>query len=49
MSVSSILCSIPVETPGGTLRRPRSEGPVPIMPKIAITSINHWTEKKWIS
>ena len=45
MSVSSILCSIPVETPGGTLRRPRSEGPVPIMPKIAITSINHWTEK----
>jgi anaerobic magnesium-protoporphyrin IX monomethyl ester cyclase len=45
MSVSSILCSIPVETPGGTLRRPRSEGPVPIMPKIAITSLNHWTEK----
>ena len=45
MSVSSILCSIPVETPGGTLRRPRSEGPVPIMPKIAITSLNNWTEK----
>jgi radical SAM superfamily enzyme YgiQ (UPF0313 family) len=45
MSVSSILCSVPVETPGGKLRRKRSEGPAPIMPKIAITSINHWTVK----
>ena len=31
--VNSVLCSIPVETPGGKLRRKRSEGPVPIMPK----------------
>lgn len=45
MSVKSILCSVPVETPGGILRRKRSEGPVPIMPKIAITSLNNWTEK----
>ena len=45
MSVKSILCSVPVETPGGVLRRKRSEGPVPIMPKIAITSLNNWTEK----
>ena len=45
MSVKSILCSIPVETPGGKLRRKRSEGPSPIMPKIAITSINNWTKK----
>ena len=45
MSVNSILCSIPVETPGGKLRRKRSEGPSPIMPKIAITSINHWTKQ----
>ncbi len=45
MSVNSILCSIPVETPGGQLRRKRSEGPTPIMPKTAITSINHWTVK----
>ena len=41
----SILCSVPVETPGGKLRRARSEGPTPIMPKIAITSLNHWTVK----
>ena len=43
--VNSVLCSIPVETPGGKLRRKRSEGPVPIMPKIAITSLNHWAKK----
>ncbi len=45
MKVNSILCSVPVETPGGKLRRKRSEGPSPIMPKIAITSLNHWTLK----
>ena len=45
MNVNSILCSVPVETPGGKLRRKRSEGPSPIMPKIAITSLNHWTVK----
>ena len=43
--LNSILCSIPVETPGGKLRRKRSEGPSPIMPKIAITSLNNWTKK----
>ena len=45
MDINSILCSVPVETPGGKLRRQRSEGPQPMMPKIAITSINHWTVK----
>ena len=45
MTVSSILCSVPVETPGGILRRQRSEGPTPIMPKIAITSLNNFTVK----
>ena len=45
VQLDSILCSIPVETPGGKLRRQRSEGPSPIMPKIAITSINNWTKK----
>ena len=44
--LNSSLCSIPVETPGGKLRRKRSEGPSPIMPKIAITSLNNWTKKK---
>ena len=45
MNINSILCSVPVETPGGKLRRKRSEGPSAIMPKIAITSINNWTVK----
>jgi len=45
LQLDSILCSVPVETPGGKLRRRRSEGPSPIMPKIAITSINNWTKK----
>ena len=40
MSVNSILCSIPVETPGGKLRRKRSEGPTPIMPKTAPINIS---------
>ena len=44
--VNSVLCSIPVETPGGKLRRKRSEGPVPIMPKIAITSLKTLGKKK---
>ena len=39
------LCSVPVENPGAKLRRERSDGPSPIMPKIAITSLNHWAEK----
>ena len=39
------LCSVPVENPGAKLRRERSDGPTPIMPKIAITSLNHWSEK----
>lgn len=43
MTLNAILCSVPVETPGAKLRRKRSEGPVGIMPKIAITSLNNWT------
>ena len=45
MKIKSILCSVPVETPGAKLRRKRSEGPVAIIPKIAITSLNEWTVK----
>ena len=45
MSMETVLCSVPVENPGFELRRKRSEGPKPIMPKIAITSLNHWAEK----
>jgi len=40
-----VLCSVPVESPGSVLRRERSEGPKPIMPKVAITSLNHWAKK----
>ena len=40
-----LLCSVPVERPGDPLRRARSEGTMPIMPKVAITSLNHWAEK----
>lgn len=43
--LDSVLCSVPVETPGGKLRRKRSEGASPIMPKIAITSLNHYAVK----
>ena len=39
------LCSIPVEAPGDVLRRKRSEGTYPIMPKVAITSLNSWAVK----
>ena len=39
------LCSVPVETPGGTLRRKRSEGSSPIQPKIAISSLHAWSKK----
>ena len=38
------LCSVPVENTD-RLRRKRSEGPTPIAPKYAITSLNHWAEK----
>ena len=40
-----LLCSVPVERPGDPLRRARSEGTMPIMPKVAITSLNNWSEK----
>lgn len=40
-----LLCSVPVERPGEELRRKRSEGTFPIMPKVAITSLNSWGEK----
>jgi radical SAM superfamily enzyme YgiQ (UPF0313 family) len=39
------LCSVPVETPGGKLRRKRSEGSSPIQPKIAISSLDNWSKK----
>ena len=40
-----IITSIPVEAPGTKLRRKRSEGPKPIMAKVAVCSLNHWAEK----
>ena len=39
-SMKVVLCSVPVEAPGDKLRRKRSEGALPIMLKIAITSLN---------
>ena len=42
------LCSVPTEVPGTEPRRKRSEqatGMQGILPKIAITSLNHWTVK----
>lgn len=39
------LCSVPVETPGGKLRRKRSEGSSPIQPKLAISSLHSWSKK----
>lgn len=39
-----LICSIPVEAPGAKLRRKRSEGSKPIMPKIACTALNNWAE-----
>ena len=40
-----IITSVPVEAPGVKLRRKRSEGPKPITAKLAVTSLNYWTEK----
>ena len=43
--INVILCSVPTEAPGIEMRRKRSEGQMGINPKIAITSLNHWTTK----
>ena len=43
--METVICSVPVETPGSPLRRERSEGSFPIMPKTAITSLNNWSER----
>ena len=43
--METVLCSVPVEIPGTQMRRKRSEGPLPILPKIAITHLNNWAEK----
>ena len=43
--MNTLICSVPVETPGAKLRRKRSEGSFPIMPKIACTALNNWAEK----
>ena len=40
-----VITSVPVEAPGVKLRRKRSEGPKPITAKLAVTSLNYWTEK----
>ena len=44
-----IINSVPVESPGATLLRKRSESCNPIMPKIAITSLLDWAEKNGFS
>ncbi len=43
--MKTLICSVPVEAPGAKLRRKRSEGSFPIMPKIACTALNNWAEK----
>jgi len=43
--MNTVLCSLPVENPGKGLRQERSEGSTLIVPKIAITHLNNWTEK----
>jgi len=40
-----IICSVPTEVPGTQPRRKRSEGHVGVLPKIGITSLNHWAMK----
>ena len=44
-----IISSVPVEAPGVKLLRKRSESSNPIVPKIAITSLNNWAEKNGFS
>ena len=43
--METVICSIPVECPGSKLRRARSEGPIPVLPKVAIASLNQWAER----
>ena len=40
-----IINSVPVESPGATLLKKRSESGSPVMPKVAITSLYHWAKK----
>ena len=40
-----ILCTVPVEGHGQKLNRLRSEGPLGIVPKIAIVSLVKWMER----
>ena len=40
-----IINSVPVESPGTTLLKKRSESGSPVMPKVAITSLYHWAKK----
>ena len=42
--MNTVLCSVPTENPGSGLRLKRSENIDGIIPKIAITHINNWTE-----
>ena len=43
--MKTILCSVPTENPGYSLRRKRSDGQAVIEPKVAITQLNNWAEK----
>ena len=43
--MNTVLCSVPVEAPGAKRRRKQTEGPLPILPKSAITQLNDWATK----
>ena len=45
----ALLCSVPVETAGSLLDRKRSEGNLPISPKVAIISLIRWMEQNGYS
>ena len=47
--MNTILCSVPVEAPGAKRRRKQTEGPLPILPKSAITQLNDWATKNGFS
>ena len=42
--MNTVLCSVPVEAPGASERK-QTEGPLPILPKSAITQLNDWATK----
>ena len=43
--MQTVLCSVPTEVPGTILTRKRTDVGVMVAPKVAITSLNAWSEK----